>query len=167
MGTGWLIRPDLLVTAGHVVYDWGRGYGPTTQIKCYIGYDGRALMKAPNVQPRYGKNVITTGDWIGTADNRLRDVAFIQVHKPFEGNLSLFNYSDTPESDSTMISIVGYPGDRSLGAETGAQMYEMSKMTDYDVDSSKCHMLEYKISTFGGKYRYLHEQTLQRGDPDE
>lgn len=22
MGTGWLIRPDLMATAGHNVYDW-------------------------------------------------------------------------------------------------------------------------------------------------
>ena len=40
MGSGWLIRPDLLVTAGHVVYDRNSNLGPATQIKCYIGYNG-------------------------------------------------------------------------------------------------------------------------------
>ena len=40
MSTGWLIRPDLVVTAGHVVYDKGYGLGQVTEIQCYIGYNG-------------------------------------------------------------------------------------------------------------------------------
>lgn len=34
MGMGWLVRPDLLVTAGHVVFDYSLGYRATVQIKC-------------------------------------------------------------------------------------------------------------------------------------
>ena len=47
MGTGWLIRPDLLVTAGHVVYDKGYSFGVATQIKCYIGYNGAGSVTKP------------------------------------------------------------------------------------------------------------------------
>ncbi|GAB7357635.1 hypothetical protein MBLNU459_g0133t1 [Dothideomycetes sp. NU459] len=150
MGTGWLVRPDLLVTAGHVVFDWGRDYGATIRIKCYIGYDGRDSVGSTNVQARYGKDVITTSSWVQDPV-RLRDVAFIKLHKPFEGNLNLFSYVKTPEIDTAMITIVGYPGDKSQGAETGAQMYEMSKTIEYNIDESKRHMIEYDISSFGGQ----------------
>lgn len=47
MGSGWLIRPDLLVTAGHVVFDKARGCGAATQLKCYIGYNGMASVPKP------------------------------------------------------------------------------------------------------------------------
>ncbi|KND90486.1 hypothetical protein TOPH_04669 [Tolypocladium ophioglossoides CBS 100239] len=133
MGTGWLIRPDLLVTAGHVVYDWGHHLRAATQIKCYIGYNGRASVKGPDVQPRYGKTIVTTAEWIKAVDNRPRDVAFIQVHKAFTGNLRTFDFVDTPMSDTCLLGIVGYPGDKSLDSggrtETGAQMYEQFKKT--------------------------------------
>lgn len=39
MGTGWLIRDDVLVTAGHLVYD-RTNHRAVSQIKCYIGYNG-------------------------------------------------------------------------------------------------------------------------------
>lgn len=70
MGTGWLVSPDLLVTAGHVVYDWDRQLGPCTQMKCYIGYNGRDSVKSPQVQSRHGVNVVTTADWVETDINR-------------------------------------------------------------------------------------------------
>ena len=94
MGTGWLIRPDLLVTAGHNVYNWsaganGEGLGKAVHIKCYIGYHGRDSVGTPAVQQRLAKNVVTTGEWLSNRDNRHRDVAFIQVDRPFEGNLRL------------------------------------------------------------------------------
>ncbi|PNY27273.1 Uncharacterized protein TCAP_02805, partial [Tolypocladium capitatum] len=155
MGTGWLIRPDLLVTAGHVVYDWGHHFGAATQIKCYIGYNGRASVKGPDVQARFGKTIVTTAEWIKAVDNRPRDVAFIQVHKAFTGNLRAFSFVNTPASDTCLLGIVGYPGDKSLDSggrtETGAQMYEQFKKTKYGLDSSQRHMLEYRVSTFGGQ----------------
>jgi V8-like Glu-specific endopeptidase len=151
MGTGWLVRPDLLITAGHVVFDYSYEYRAAVQIKCYIGYDGRNSVGGPTCQPRYGKHVVTTGEWTNEP-NRRKDVAFIQVTRPFEGNLNLFSYVDTPESDTTTLSIVGYPGDMSVGGETGAQMYELSKKTKYDLNDNDLHMIKYKISTFGGEY---------------
>lgn len=47
MGTGWLIRPYLVVTAAHIVYHVGPRYvGATTQVKCYIGCNGRDSMQS-------------------------------------------------------------------------------------------------------------------------
>ncbi|CZR37640.1 uncharacterized protein FPRO_07169 [Fusarium proliferatum ET1] len=158
MGTGWLIRPDILVTAGHVVYDWGRHYGAATQIRCYIGYNGRASVKTAQVQVRHGVNVVTTSEWIEAANNRTRDVAFVQLDRAFTGNLRTFNFVNTPMSGhKTLLGVVGYPGDKSLrdietgDEENGAQMYEEYAKNDYDIEASPRHMVEYSISTFGGQ----------------
>jgi V8-like Glu-specific endopeptidase len=158
MGTGWLVRPDLLVTAGHVVYDWGQNYGAATQIRCYIGYNGRASVKTAQVQARHGVNVVTTSEWVEAASNRARDVAFVQLDRPFTGNLRNFNFVNTPLSGhKTLLGVVGYPGDKGLvddeteDWESGAQMYEEYAKTDYDIGAHPRYMVEYSISTFGGK----------------
>ncbi|KAF5644352.1 glutamyl endopeptidase [Fusarium sp. NRRL 25303] len=152
MGTGWLIRPDLLVTAGHVTYDWGRRLGPADQIKCYIGYNGKESVRSPQVQARYGAKVVTPAGWIETSSNRQQDVAFIQLDRPFTGNLRLFSYLDTPQTGNGIyLGIVGYPGDRMLQDEQGAQMYEEFARSDYNIGDSPHHMVEYSISTFAGQ----------------
>lgn len=80
IGTGWLIRPDLLVTGGDVVYDAEYQLGATTQVKCYFGYHGQNSTE--KIQPRYGKQVFTSSEWDGS-DKRSRDIAFIRVADPF------------------------------------------------------------------------------------
>ncbi|KAF7555830.1 hypothetical protein G7Z17_g1919 [Cylindrodendrum hubeiense] len=158
MGTGWLIRPDLIITAGHVVYDWGHRFGAASQIKCYIGYNGRASVTTSQVQARYGLNVVSTAEWIETPDNRMRDVAFIQVDRPFTGNLRTFNYVETPTSgNNTLLGVVGYPGDKYFkdanggSDEYGAQMYEEFGKTEYNLETNARHMIGYQVSTYGGQ----------------
>ncbi|KAF7355723.1 ATP synthase f1 [Mycena sanguinolenta] len=159
MGTGWLIRPDLLVTAGHVVYDHAYGCGATTQIKCYIGYNGAqsvpqrgsAEENIPAVQPRYGSKIVTTESWTKDSGARSRDVAFVRVHKPFVGNLNLFKFIDTVSPARVRAGLVGYPGDKDLDGEKGAQMYELFDNTPIDLDKHPRHMISYHISTHGGQ----------------
>ncbi|KAJ5281507.1 hypothetical protein N7478_006879 [Penicillium angulare] len=160
MGTGWLIRPDLLVTAGQCVYDHfgndGQGFGRVRVMQCHIGYNGRDSLKGRSVQTRFAKKVVTTGEWIESRDNRHRDVAFIQLEKPFTGELRLFSYIDTPTKGVDMIGVVGYPGDMHLEDsegidEIGAQMYELFQETRYDLNDNALKMLQYRVSTFGGQ----------------
>ncbi|KAF4428874.1 Glutamyl endopeptidase [Fusarium acutatum] len=152
MGSGWLIRPDLLVTAGHVVFDWGRKLGAADQIKCYIGYNGKQSVGSPQVQARFGAKVVTPVEWIEGSTNRRQDVAFIRLDRPFTGDLRLFSYLNTPEKgNGTYLGVVGYPGDRTLQDEQGAQMYEEFARSDYNIGESPYHMVEYSISTFSGQ----------------
>ncbi|KAI0444258.1 trypsin-like serine protease [Xylaria telfairii] len=162
MGTGWLISPDTLVTAGHNVYSWGggeEGLGRAVHIRCYIGYHGRDFTNSPIVQRRYAKTIVTTAEWLTSKDNRHRDVAFIQVDRPFEGDLRPFSYKSTPWVGDDMLGVVGYPADKTLTdkdgrEEKGALMYEMFKDIQYSLDdkrSNPLQMLKYRISTFGGQ----------------
>ncbi|KAI0470369.1 trypsin-like serine protease [Xylaria cf. heliscus] len=162
MGTGWLISPDTLVTAGHNVYSWAgseEGLGRAVHIRCYIGYHSKDSIDSPIVQRRYAKSIVTTAEWLTGKDNRHRDVAFIQVDRPFEGNLRLFSYKPTPKGGDEMIGVVGYPADKTLvdkdgREEKGALMYEMFNDIQYNLEDKKnnpLQMLKYRISTFGGQ----------------
>ncbi|KAJ5292686.1 uncharacterized protein N7443_008639 [Penicillium atrosanguineum] len=133
MGTGWLITPDLLVTAGHCVYDHKNQERGATAEK-----------------------IVTTGEWVDSSNNRHKDVAFIQLDRPFTGNLRLFGYKSTPIKGYEMIGVVGYPGDRTLSdrdgiEEQGAQMYELFGAIMYNRNENVLQMLQYKLSTFGGQ----------------
>lgn len=169
MGTGWLIQPDLLVTAGHVVYDWtgngGDPMGKAVIINAYIGYHGRANLKDKHVQARSAQTIVTTAEWLTSNFNRHRDVAFIKLNKPFIGNLNLFSFTETPESATeAMLGVVGYPADKkgSLpdGTEDqGAEMYELFEPISFKLNepSNKLHMIQYKLSTYGGKREAIHD----------
>lgn len=159
MGTGWLITPEIMVTAGHNVYNWaGNGLGKATIIKCHIGYQGKESIGKPGVQTRHAKRCVTSAEWLASKDNRHRDFAFIQVDKPFTGNLRLFTYGKTPPHGFEMLGVVGYPGDRTIKdsfgrVERGAEMYKEFDKVNYDrtAKTNTLGMLTYRISTYGGQ----------------
>jgi hypothetical protein len=160
MGTGWLIRPDLVVTAGHNVFSKSYG-GQARRIKCWIGYNGRANINEGYVQHRKAVNIVTTGVWYTQAknDRRLRDVALIQVSKPFEGQLKIFSVMETPSKiNNENLIVVGYPGDLRDdrdNADIGAHMWYGKRKTICDIGKGS-HMIEYKIDTYGGTYAPFH-----------
>ena len=115
-GTGWLIRPDVLVTAGHCSYDYRDKLGRVTEIKAYIGYEGKDSIGRPNVQFRRGKRVVTTSGWLTNKNNRKNDVSFVQLDRPFTGIVPI-NIMTTPDRGSFTLGVVGYPGDKREGEE--------------------------------------------------
>jgi V8-like Glu-specific endopeptidase len=130
MATGWLIEPDLLVTAGHCANDWSHNYGKLTHVKAYIGYTGKeAVSEANQVQMRMGIKVATTESWLTKGDTDSRgDVSFICLNKPFTG-VTPFKYVPTPMTGvNERIGVVGYPGDlmkRGTGEKGAVGHYEL------------------------------------------
>ncbi|KAK4164694.1 trypsin-like cysteine/serine peptidase domain-containing protein [Cladorrhinum sp. PSN259] len=164
IGTGWLVAPDTLITAGHCVFDRsgdGKGLGRVTHMKTYIGYCGSDSVNRPNstVQARRAVKTVTTAEWVKIGDRRY-DVAFVKVDRPFEGkiradngsSLRTFAIQETPvKQRGALLGVVGYPGDKYLNKEKGAQMYELFETVDYDLATSQGNMLQYRISTFKGQ----------------
>jgi V8-like Glu-specific endopeptidase len=154
MGTGWLIREDLVVTAGHNVYSNTYG-GQAQRIKCWIGYRGRKHASAPGVQHRQALNIVTTASWRSNKSDRRRDVALIQVSTPFEGQLKLFRFINTDTKvTNQQMTVVGYPGDKSIKDENGnddpgAEMWFHTESITFDLE--KNGMIAYDIDTFGGE----------------
>ncbi|KAJ0413327.1 hypothetical protein BJY00DRAFT_319901 [Aspergillus carlsbadensis] len=112
MATGWLIRDDVFVTAGHSIFDWalngGEGLGRAVEVKAYIGYHGRAsvnddALASAEVEFRHGVRVVTTEGWLSSASNRNNDVAFVQVNRAFE-NVTPFKYHGTASDAMTPVT---------------------------------------------------------------
>jgi V8-like Glu-specific endopeptidase len=135
LSIGWLIKDDIMVTAGHCAFDWAHKMGRLTHVKAYIGYYGKESIGKTGVQFRQGKRVVTTSEWLTFAE-RAHDVSCIQLMTP-------------PLSGSTKLGVVGYPGDlKNAGGEPGAEMYKMFLDTDYDLTQSTDRMLQYAIDTY-------------------
>ena len=126
--------------------------GRATEVKAYIGYDGRQSEKDPNVQFRHVKRVVTTEGWVKTKGQKSFDVSFMQVEKPFTG-IRPIRYEETPSQGNEVLGVVGYPGDLSdkNTREKGAHMYEMFLPTNFDLATQSDTMLEYQIDTYGGE----------------
>lgn len=154
MATGWLIAPDLIVTAGHCAFDWSFKMGRLTQVKVYVGYNGRRSAENPtsSVQFRQGDQVATTVEWLRSKGTRAYDLAFITVQQPFTGIVPI-HFQDTPRSGTSYLGVVGYAGDiadQDTG-EKGARMYESFSNTTWNIEDSEYTMLEYGLDSNGGK----------------
>ncbi|ATY67355.1 Serine cysteine trypsin [Cordyceps militaris] len=155
IGTGWLVREDLLITAGHNVFSAAHQC-QASHIQCQLGYRGGSFIDESSEQYRSALNVVTTKSWLRQhRDRDRRDLALIQVDKPFTGNLRLFKYIQTPTSkkEGTII-VVGYPGDEHLETfvgETSLWMCEARQKANYDLDKSANHMIEYNMDIYGGQ----------------
>ncbi|PPJ55373.1 hypothetical protein CBER1_08698 [Cercospora berteroae] len=150
-GTGWLIRPDLIATAGHNVYDWGHNAGQAIEIKCYAGWSGASRING-SVEFRRASRVVTTERWLQTRGSKPHDFALIQVEKPFT-NVTPFSFIETPPfQDNVRLGVVGYPAEtRDENGERGAKMFQMFLQTEWNLEKQPDTMLEYSIDTEGGQ----------------
>ncbi|KAI3547173.1 ATP synthase F1 [Colletotrichum filicis] len=144
MGTGWLVSPDTVVTAGHVVYDWRNRWQAAIEVKCFIGYSGLASVGTSKVQGRFGEHVVTTAHWVNGNNKRAHDVAFLKLNRPFTGNLRTIPFQNTPTNGIGLrLGVVGYPGDKHSqhpsgdDDEEGAQMYEEFTRVNYSIQDSQ------------------------------
>lgn len=157
MGTGWLVAPDILVTAGHCVHMFQNGWGHVAQVNAHIGYNGKASIGTQNVQSRQGVRAVTTEGWLASNENRQNDVGFIKLDRPFD-NVTPFEIGTTPGRGEDKLGVVGYPGDMTdpRTRERGYHMFEEFQPTRFNLESAKpAHMITYKVSTYNGEWQYL------------
>lgn len=130
-GTGWLIRDNLVVTAGHLVVHVPskRRNKQTfaTIVRVYIGYSGKDTMASEDVDLRQGTMVVVPRNY-ATKKKSVNDFAFVQLDQPFR-NVKPIPPRVTPGSGDTKLCVVGYPGDQKkvhlagVEEEEGAEMY--------------------------------------------
>lgn len=119
----------------------------------WVGYYGKEFVHEESVQYPTALNVATTESWHSKKGERTRDLAFIQVKKPFSENIKPFKYRDTPGSlKRGNLEVVGYPGDLPDSGDKGSLMYQCRRITEYNLETTKEHMMEYRIDTYGGEY---------------
>lgn len=142
--------PHLIITAAHCVYDHTYGFGKAVHVRAFVGYNGKNSIDSPGVQFHRGLKVVVPKDWIISDTNRASDVAFIKVEE-FSNIVRVSQQPTAGIVSRMLLSVVGYPCDKSLGDERGAQMYEMTKRTDCNLSKTPFNLLEHTISFASGK----------------
>lgn len=160
-GTGWLIREDLVVTAGHIVVDVPfeqcKIQTFATIVQVYIGYRGKDAMDAmdsPDVDFRKGTRVVVPWGY-AVMKKSVNDFAFVQLNQPFR-NVSPIEPRVTPPFGTAELCVVGYPTDKKKiyvdeEEEDGAEMYEDSAPVTWRLERHQ-GLLAYQISTEAGKF---------------
>ncbi|MER9067726.1 serine protease [Mesorhizobium sp. M0902] len=144
VGTGWLVGPRLLLTAGHCVYMSDEG-GWVSQIEVAPGRDadnrpfGTVVatdMRSVTGWTRDGNSDFDYGAIILPADKRLGD------------QLGWFGYANRPDDylRNVTLNLSGYPGDGGPAHVDGTQWFH--SRTVKDVFEKQ---LTYEIDTYGGQ----------------
>lgn len=140
IGTGWMVSPRLMLTAGHCVFMSDHG-GWCRQIEVIPGRKGGTRPYESCIATDYR----SVSGW--TRDgNRIYDYAAILLPESCRygervGWFGYQNYSDD-QIENRRINISGYPGDK----PSGTQWFHSNGLTDVDDD-----VLEYEADTAGGQ----------------
>lgn len=140
IGTGWLVAPRTVITAGHCVWMHNQG-GRVASIRVMPGRNGTAT-EAPFVSS-LATHVRTTVAWIEDKDSG-RDYGCILLPKSFMNYSSLgsFGYASLSDLDGLTVNLSGYPGDKA----TGTQWFHSRK-----IKSVESRRFYYDIDTAGGQ----------------
>ena len=140
IGTGWLISPRVLLTAGHCVYMHDAG-GWADEIEVIPGRHG-------GTEP-FGSAICTqmstTHGWVNDqGTNSDYGVIMLPEDKRFGDDLGWIGYANRATSDleDKIVNLSGYPGDK----PAGTQWFDNKQLIS--VTNEK---LFYEIDTFGGQ----------------
>ena len=141
IGTGWFVGPNLLVTAGHVVYINNSGVpGRDGWVKRMVVMPGRNGATLP-----YGSvtsaSFWTVNGWAGSG-NAEYDYGAIVLNQPLGSLTGWFGFGNWPNLDGVRGNISGYPGDK----PAGTQWYAGRR-----IDSTTSRKVFYDIDTAGGQ----------------
>ena len=144
IGTGWLVAPRLVLTAGHCVYMSDEG-GWVSSIEVMPGRNG--------AQKPYGSAIsnqvrsVTGWTQDGNSDCDYGAI-LLPADKRFGDQLGWFGYAvrDDDHLRQITLNLSGYPGDGGRTNEDGTQWF-MSR----GVQDVSARQISYEIDTYGGQ----------------
>jgi V8-like Glu-specific endopeptidase len=139
-GTGWMISPDLLVTAGHCIYDANYGVdGKATEIVAYPGRNGSNFPYQPvacviaDAHPKYR----------GGADPRY-DIGVLKLSRKIGIEIGWFGLAvyDLQRAVKSLVNLGGYPTSK---APQGSMWKDAGR-----IEGGDQHFFHYYIDTEKG-----------------
>lgn len=144
VGTGWLVSPRLVLTAGHCVFMSDEG-GWATQIEVIPGRDADERPFGSAVS----RELRSVTGWTQDNDSEFDYGAIIlPTDKRFGDQLGWFGYASRADDylSNLTLNLAGYPGDGGPTGVDGSQWWHSRMVRDvFD------RQITYEIDTFGGQ----------------
>ncbi len=140
IGTGWLVGPRLVVTAGHCIYirsNIPARNGWVKRVVVMPGRDGTSLPFGSTVST----NFRTVNAWANSGNHEY-DYGAILLNTPIGNATGWLGYGNWSNLDGVVGNISGYPGDK----PAGTQWYHSRPIT-----SATDRKVHYTIDTAGGQ----------------
>ena len=144
LGTGWLVRPDVVVTNRHVAAEFGRNDGTSFVFKQGIG------SSQMNASIDFLEEIGSTKERTFRLDRILHiedsngpDLAFVQVTPTREHSLATPIGLSTHSEDNEMVAVIGYPArdsripDQQLMDEIFGNVYDKKRLAPGTTDRVK------------------------------
>jgi len=140
IGTGWLVGPKTLLTAGHCVHS-GRFFGGwAREIAISPGRNGATFPCGTVTSTRFA----SLDAWVEREDPDF-DIGCIHLDQPVGERLGWFAIGALPPKDleGCLVNVSGYPVDRGGGAEQYHHRNRVLRVSD--------RRLFYDVDTYGGQ----------------
>lgn len=141
IGTGWLVGPRTVMTAGHCVHSTEFFGGWASEIEVSPGRNGQVELPFGTLVSRRFSSV---DRWVGDEDPDY-DVGCIHLSEPIGDRIGWFGLACIPSDglEQYLVNISGYPADRGWGTEQYFHANRVIRVTD--------RRLFYDVDTYGGQ----------------
>jgi V8-like Glu-specific endopeptidase len=141
IGTGWLIGPRTVMTAGHCLYDSRRGGGWAQSIEVI---PGMLRGQAKPYGSQLSTDLRTIDKWVNGESEEYDYGAIILPNNQFGNTLGYFGFTNlsNEQLQDLLVNNSGYPGDKPFGT----QWYNGGRITEI-----KQNKLHYMLDSKGGQ----------------
>jgi endonuclease G len=157
LGTGWLVRPDVVVTNRHVAAEFGRNDGTSFVFK--QGISGSQMKASVDFLEEIGSTKDRTfrlNRILHIEDSDGPDLAFVSVTPTREHSLAAPVRLSTHFENNEMVAVIGYPArdsripDQQLMDEIFGNVYDKKRLAPGQLTGSDSTALRHDCSTLGG-----------------
>ncbi|GAA1769724.1 hypothetical protein GCM10009712_17090 [Pseudarthrobacter sulfonivorans] len=157
LGTGWLVRPDVVVTNRHVAAEFGRNDGTSFVFK--QGISGSQMKASVDFLEEIGSTKERTfrlNRILHIEDSDGPDLAFVSVTPTREHSLAAPVRLSTHSENNEMVAVIGYPArdsripDQQLMDEIFGNVYDKKRLAPGQLTGSDSTALRHDCSTLGG-----------------
>ncbi len=140
LGTGWLVGPKTVITAGHCIYDQRELGGWASEIKIAAGRDDQTFPYGRIASTRFS----TTDKWQEDQDPDF-DIGCIHLDTPLGDRTGWFGVVSLSAQDlqGYLVNIAGYPSDLGNGRFLYQHRNRITGVSD--------RRIFYNVDTFGGQ----------------